>query len=162
MISIRDFALGSVSGFRRGPGSLIRWQQQAEPHGLVCKWLKVGHAITSSCLGICERGDLSIISFEDSQKNQKCQRLGRESCHFLRGFPKKTKKPNISGRCPQSLGRCQMWRPSVCDLWFFWFIWESSKEVTGFWAEALTFLVFLEILERNARSLVFRRFPSKL
>ena len=57
-----------------------------------------------------------IISFEDSQKNQKCQSLGRETWHFLRGFPKTPKKPKISGRCPQSLGRCQMWRPSLCDL----------------------------------------------
>ena len=162
MISIRDFALGSVSGFRRGPGSLIRWQQQAEPHGLVCEWLKAGHATTSSCLDICERGDLH---------------------HFLRGF---SKKPKMSKPRPRKLSfpsRIPKKNKKNKDLRQMPPVPRQMPDVAAISLRSLVFLVFLGIFEgsdrflgrgfdlfgffgnprtENARSLLFRRFPSKL
>ena len=47
-----------------------------------------------ACSETCERQDFLHSPFEDSlQKNQKGQSLGPETCHFLRRFPKKPKKP---------------------------------------------------------------------
>ena len=60
-----------------------------------------------ACSETCEREDFLHSPFEDFQKNQKGQSLGPETCHFLRRFPKKTKKPKIAERWPPHLASAE-------------------------------------------------------
>ena len=73
----------------------------------VCKWLHGRRTQPSKLARKPAKDETSCISFEDFQKNQKGQSLGPETCHFLRRFPKKTKKPKIAERWPPHLASAE-------------------------------------------------------
>ena len=60
-----------------------------------------------ACSETCEREDFLHSPFEDFQKNQKGQSLGPETCHFLRRFHRKPKKPKIAERWPPHLASAE-------------------------------------------------------